>query len=369
MRQNIQIPNVVIRPIAQKDLNLLSELLQRTEFGLTSLPKDQNFLKKRILDSEWSFQRIAEEPRGETYLFVMEDLDTRKIVGISGIVSKVGGFEPFYTFKIDSVVHESPTLKVRQEIPVLTLVAEHNGPCEIGSLFLVPAYRKAGLGRFLSLSRFLFMASHKSYFDPMVIAEMRGVIDSEGHSAFWDALGKHFFKIDFPKADFLSILNKHFIADLMPRHPIYIPLLSAAAQAVIGCVHENTKPALKILEEEGFHFNNMVDIFEGGPVMSCPLEQIRTVLASVSSTVLDIVPEKRLVSEKNPKPKRYLISNNKQDFYCCLGSLEEKAGQVIISSKTALKLRLLPGDTLRYCLFPPRPLHPLPSQKSKKQKA
>jgi arginine N-succinyltransferase len=338
-------PNVLIRPIAQKDLDPLLSLLRQAEFGLTTLPKDRNLLKKRILDSEWSFQRIAEEPRGETYLFVMEDLDARKIVGISGIISKVGGFEPFYSFKIDSVLHESLEIKVRQNLPILTLVAEHNGPCEIGSLFLAPEYRKAGLGRFLSVSRFLFMASHQSYFDPMVVAEMRGVIDAEGRSPFWDALGKHFFKMDFPRADFLSILNKRFIADLIPTHPIYIPLLPVEAQAVIGQVHKNTKPALKILKKEGFRFKNRVDIFEGGPLVSCPLEKIRSVRTSVQGTVLDLVSETQL------KPIRYLISNGKQNFYACLGPLKEKAGQVILSSKTALKLRLLPGDSVYYCPF------------------
>ena len=49
-----------------------------------------------------------------------------------------------------------------------------------------------------------------------MIAEMRGVIDDQGRSAFWDAVGKHFFEIDFPKADYLSMVNKKFIADLMP---------------------------------------------------------------------------------------------------------------------------------------------------------
>ena len=42
-----------------------------------------------------------------------------------------------------------------------------------------------------------------------------------------------------------GIGKKGFIADLMPKLPIYVNLLSKEAQAVIGEVHDNTRPALK----------------------------------------------------------------------------------------------------------------------------
>jgi len=79
--------------------------------------------------------------------------------------------------------------------------------------------------------------------------------------------GRHFFEVDFPTADALSFQNKKFIADLMPKHPIYIPLLPPEAQAVIGNVNDASRTALSILEREGFEFNGMVDIFEAGPVV------------------------------------------------------------------------------------------------------
>ncbi|MFN3589050.1 MAG: arginine N-succinyltransferase, partial [Spirosomataceae bacterium] len=50
---------------------------------------------------------------------------------------------------------------------------------------------------------------------------------------------------DFPTADYLTgIGQKVFIAELMPKYPIYVSLLSKEAQAVIGKVHEKTRPAL-----------------------------------------------------------------------------------------------------------------------------
>ena len=74
-----------------------------------------------------------------------------------------------------------------------------------------------------------------------------------GNSPFWEWLEAHFFSMDFPTADYLSgIGNKVFIAELMPRYPIYTNLLSQEAQDVIGHVHEKTRPALRLLEREGF---------------------------------------------------------------------------------------------------------------------
>ena len=79
-----------------------------------------------------------------------------------------------------------------------------------------------------------------------MVSEIRGVLDKRGQSPFWDALGRHFFGIDFAEADRLSIVNKKFIADLMPDHPIYIPLLPPEAQAVIGKPHAESAKAVTL---------------------------------------------------------------------------------------------------------------------------
>ena len=45
------------------------------------------------------------------------------------------------------------------------------------------------------------------------------------------------------------------------------------------------KRAVKNLEAEGFRFHRMVDIFDAGPVLSCPRDEIRTVSQSRRATV------------------------------------------------------------------------------------
>jgi len=334
---------MLIRPVAASDLDDLLKLAGQTSFGLTTLPRDADYLRQRIAESEEGFGRLADgRPRGEGYLLVLEETDTGRLLGTAGIVSKVGGFEPFWAYRIETSVHESKDLGIRKEIATLHLVKEHDGPCEIGSMFLHPDARGRGVGRTLSLARFLFIAEHPQCFDETVIAEMRGVIDDRGHSDFWDAVGKHFFEIDFPRADYLSILNKRFIADLMPQHPIYIPLLPAAAQAVIGQVHEQTRPALRILEQEGFAFTGMVDIFEAGPIVSCPRDSLRLVRTSRQVTVT-------AVTRRMTDAADHLVASATAEtpFRCCGTTLEETPEGIRLPQDAAAALGVRVGDTVR----------------------
>jgi arginine N-succinyltransferase len=341
---------VVIRPVREEDLEQLIELAGTAGFGLTSLPKDAELLGKRIVQSLRSFRIKADAPGGELYLFVMEDSFTHRIVGTSCIVSKVGGFEPFYAYRIKTSVHESSALKIRTEIPTLHLVVAHSGPCEIGGLFLSPDYRKRGSGRLLSLFRFLFMAEHPGSFEPLVIAEMRGVVDEDGHSPFWEALGRHFFDMEFPKADYLSVKDKRFIADLMPQSPIYIPLLEKGAQEVIGRVANATRPALKMLQNEGFKYTGMVDIFEAGPIISCRLEDIRIVQESRDTTVEEI-------ETGEIESDWFIVTNTVEEFRATMGPAQIlPGGGARLTEPVAKVLEVGQGDRVR--IGPVRPSAP-----------
>lgn len=333
---------VIIRPVTQEDLPQLVELAGQAGFGLTSLPKDPELLAKRLAHSRRTFSIPPDQPGGELYLFVMEDLDARRVAGTSCIVSKVGGFQPFYAYRIQSSIHESEMLKIHKSVQTLHLVAEHSGPTEIGGLWLAPEYRKHGNGRLLSLFRFLYMAEHPERFEPVIIAEMRGVVDQEGHSPFWEALGRHFFDMEFPKADYLSVKDKRFIADLMPTCPIYVPLLPPDAQNVIGKVHEKTQPALKMLQGEGFKFSGMVDIFEAGPIISCKLDEIRIVKESRTTTVDEI-------TENQVESIPYIITNTGDDFRACMGPVvSTSGGGVRITTQSANGLNVMIGDRIRF---------------------
>merc|ERR1712023_253073 len=109
-------------------------------------------------------------------------------------------------------------------------------------------------------------------------ASLNSMSKNLGPSASHRGLGTKFFDMEFSEADMLSGLgNKSFIAELMPKYPIYLSMLPDSARAVIGRVHDNTAPALRMLQSEGFNFNGLVDIFDGGPVVEAFVHNVRTV--------------------------------------------------------------------------------------------
>ncbi|VAX35926.1 Arginine N-succinyltransferase [hydrothermal vent metagenome] len=334
----------IIRPVKEEDIDQVVALAAQAKAGLTTLPHDRKILMQRIEESVASFHKNVDKAQGELYFFVLEDLSNKKVLGTCAIVARIGGFDPFYTYEIKTTVKASKLLNVKKEIQYLQLLKQHSGPSEIGTLFLSPEARKSGNGRLLSLSRFLFMAQYPQRFQQEVIAELRGVLDEKGRSPFWNAVCKHFFEIDFKKADLMGMEDKTFIAELIPQHPIYIPLLPKEAQEVVGKVHKNTQPAEFFLLQEGFHFMNEVDIFEAGPVVGARLQEVRSISESREVVVGGI-------AESLEYGHDCLIANVQsfEGFRVVLGCLridEEKV--VTVERSVAQKLNVVQGDKIRF---------------------
>ncbi|HEX9784342.1 MAG TPA: arginine N-succinyltransferase [Opitutaceae bacterium] len=340
----------VLRSVRESDLPFLQKLAATVEGGLTTLPNDPQFLENKIVESIRAFDPRVRKPAGEHYLFALEDVATGEVIGTSGIIACVGGFDPFYSYEIrrESFTHEP--LGISKEVRVLHLKRSHKGPSEVCSLFLDPRHRASGLGRLLSLARFLFMATFPKRFDAHVIAELRGWLDEQGRSPFWESVGRHFFEWDYTTADFLSGLgNKAFIEDLMPEYPIYLSLLPPEVQAVIGRVHRDTEPALRLLLSEGFQQTDEVDIFDAGPLVRAPLAGVRTVRQSRVAVVKAIE-----AAADGGNGARMLVSNRAIDFRACLGCVQEiDDGTVAISTSLADALRIAKGDAV--CVVPARP--------------
>jgi arginine N-succinyltransferase len=269
-----------IRPVARADLRALMALAAKTGGGLTSLPADEAALAARIERSLRTWN--GELPPGERgYTFVMEDAAVGRVVGVCAIDVAVGLAEPWYTYRVGSLVHASKALGVYNALPALSLSNDHVGCSELCTLFLDPAWRKEGNGYLLSKSRFLFIAAFRERFSDRLVAQMRGVSDPQGHSPFWDSLGYHFFSMDFSRADRLCATGKKaFIAGLMPGHPVYIAFLTPQAQAAIGVVHPQTAPARAVLEAEGLRYRHYIDIVDGGPTLEGETDRVRAVCES-----------------------------------------------------------------------------------------
>lgn len=334
---------MIVRPVRVTDLPALMDMVQQAGPGFTTLPANEERLAHRV---RWAQRTFAEqvERADADYLFVLE-VDDQQVVGISALAGAVGLREPWYNYRVGLTVSSSPDLGIQRQIPTLFLNNEMTGQSEICSLFLRHDQRHGNNGRLLSLARLLFVAEFPHLFGDKLIAELRGRADEHGCSPFWDSLGRHFFKMDFSHADHLSGLgSKSFIAELMPRQPLYTCLLTEQAQAVIGKAHPNTEPALKILSAEGFAHQGYIDIFDAGPVIEAPIAKIRT--------VRDSQPLLLVIGTPDEQAPVWLIHNRRLENCRITAAPARRVGNsLIVDRLTAKRLQLQPGDSVRAVLL------------------
>lgn len=336
---------LIIRPILTSDYDDLLQIAHDSGIGFTSLPVNETLLKQKIDVAREAFQSQPSTPAQHSYLFVLEDSETGEVLGTSGIEAMVGMQDAFYHYHLGKVVHASRELNVHNSVEILTFCNDYTGVSEICSLFLQERARGGLNGKLLSKFRFLFMAQHPHRFSETVIAEMRGISDENGRSPFWEWLETHFFSVDFPTADYLTgIGSKVFIAELMPKYPIYVNLLSKEAQASIGKVHDKTRPALRLLEQEGFKYRGYVDIFDGGPTMEAEVESINTVRQSHTAKV-KISPMLDTASLDD----YFIINAQVENFRACIAQIRlVDDNTVLVNQEVAKALMLNNGDTVRF---------------------
>jgi arginine N-succinyltransferase len=334
----------IMRPIAMADLDALLHMAQTAGAGFTSLPPVREFLQAKIELSEKSFAAQVTKPGHERYMFVLEDLARGTIGGCCAVEAACGLDEPFYNYHVGTTVLASRALSVYNLVPTLYLSNDYTGTSVLCSLYLTPEFRAGGNGHLLSRCRFMFMAQFPPRFADRVIAEMRGVSDENGRSPFWEGLGRLFFSIDYDRAEHLvGEGNKAFIAELMPKHPIYTSLLPSEARAVMGKVHRQTMPALHLLERENFRMQGYIDIFDGGPTVEAPVTEIRSIKRS---RVL------KAVTGQSAAGMPHLVANTKlADFRCGLADLNPAENVAALPPDLMAALMVKPGEAVRVTLL------------------
>ena len=270
-----------VRPAKADDFESFKALARLAGPGFTSLQLSDARLLKKLKQAEASFKADVKTPGGQGYLFMLEDTQTGKIVGVSGIKAQVGVDGPYFNYKLLRQTQSSKAVNRKFDMDLLVLVNEYSGASEVGTLFVKPEMRGSGAGRLISQVRYMFMAGAPHRFSEDIISELRGHVTADGQSVFWDAVGRPFFRMEFGEADEISAkTDNEFIVDLMPSYPIYVALLPKAAQEVIGQTHPAGIGAKKYLEAEGFTYQRMIDIFDGGPSMYARRDNLRTVRES-----------------------------------------------------------------------------------------
>ena len=343
-----------IRPIARDDLPRILELSERTGAGLTSLPANRERLASRIERSLASFEGRA-DAGDACYMFVLVEgagngssgRGCDLVVGISAIEAAVGMREPWYNYHVGTLVHASRALDVYTVAPTLFLGNDHTGHTELCSLFLDQGFRHGRNGVLLAKCRLLFIAEFSARFAAKIIAELRGRLDGDGRSPFWEGLGRHFFAMDYSAADYLTgIGQKSFIAELMPKHPVYVHLLAESARDAIGAVHADTEPARRMLEQEGFRYEGYVDIFDAGPTLECFRDNIHAVRQSQLFAVT--------LGEEDPVPDSltddilWLVCNRRfADFRAIIVAAPARTERMPLLLYAAEALGVVDGDSVR----------------------
>ncbi len=340
----------VLRSIRHDDLDSLLALAHKVGSGMTTLKPDPKSLQERIDRAVRSFAGDI-EPRDADYVFVLEDLAQGVVAGVSALKACVGLDEPFYNFRVGRLVHSSRELGIYADKRTLYLTNDYTGCAELCTLFLDPAYRSGENGRLLSKARMMFIANSLDSLPETIIAELRGYQREDGKSPFWESLGRHFFRMDFDRADDISSLgHKSFIAELMPRFPVYTDFLTDEAREAIGVVHKSTAPARRLLEQEGFWYEGYVDIFDAGPVLQAHTRELRI----VREARLAIAKE---VGSPTPPPAdspALLVANTTRgDFRVIVARAAAQFGRLELDAGQLAALHLGDGDPVRFTSLNP----------------
>lgn len=327
-----------LRAARPQDLEPLYEMAKLTGGGFTNLPADRNALGGKLERAAKAFANEADELVDEQFVLILENAQTGTIRGTCQLMTQVGQRWPFYSYRLNTLTQYSQELDRTVRAELLSLVTDLEGSSEVGGLFLHPNERAGGLGLLLARSRYLFIAMHRARFADRILAELRGIIDERGGSPFWDGVAGRFFGMNFQEADYFNAINgNQFIADLMPKHPVYIAMLDDNARSVIGVPHPTGRAAMRMLENEGFRYQGYVDIFDGGPTMTALTDEVASVKdaaeRSVSGTTLEA-------------GERAIIATGRlETFRACYGAQElHEDGSVAIDSRTADILDVGDGD-------------------------
>jgi arginine N-succinyltransferase len=254
-----------IRQSSREDVEQIFAVAEHLD--TVNLPANREVIQRILELSEQSFEEKV-PPVEREYVFVLEDLAAKRVIGTSMIHAQHGTKRaPHIFYRVENDERYSYTLDRYFVHQTLRIGYNYNGPTEIGGLILLPEYRgnKEALGKALSYVRFLFIRMHRDVFRDEVLSELLPPLETNGTSALWENVGRHFTGLSYQEADLLSKDNKEFIQALFPDDPIHTELLPPDVRALIGVVGPETKGVEKMLRRIGFQYANQIDPFDGGP--------------------------------------------------------------------------------------------------------
>lgn len=312
----------IVRPARHGDIVGIEQLAIAQGPRVSTLPQAQDELAEKI---DYAARSLAGEPatKGcERFLFVLEDAATGTIRGTAGLDASAGNGQPFYNYRLDELIHASHELAISTRVPILYLSHELTGRTLLCSFTIAEDLRHTVAFDLLSRSRLLFVHQHRALFCDELIVEIQGVQDEQGNSPFWDSLGRQFFGMDFATADYYSaVKSRTFLAELMPPHPIYVTLLSEAAQHALGEHHSAAARTWQVLHREGFSLGRHLDIFDGGPTLEARVGAL--------NTINNCRHRKVKLGKLSQGLNHIVATNDPDDFRCSLGKVGEGLAETV----------------------------------------
>lgn len=319
----------LIRQATPADVDDLHALAKQTFF--INLPPDREIISHKIDQSVRSFARLAGSPgvrakpepvakglgagkgagrrasekaAGETagrrahsstsglraitgqsdlFLLVLENLETKGVIGTSQVVARMGGpGSPRHFMTLEQASTSSRSLGIGWTHLVGRMGSDASGPSEIGGLILNQAFRghPMRLGRLLSFVRFHLIGLHRKAFADTIVAEMLGPITRTGYNPFYEKFTRHFITRPFNDVYRFSQTSREFLDTLMPHGDVFLSILDPEVANAAGEVSDDTRPARAILERLGFMYHNRIDPLDGGPHLEARTSDIELVKAT-----------------------------------------------------------------------------------------
>jgi arginine N-succinyltransferase len=336
----------VVRPVELGDVAALESLAAVSMPGVHTLPRTRDKIEASVERSVASFAAHVDIPSEETYQFVLQELAGGRIVGTAAIHASAGSNGTYFAFRNDVIQQVSRDLNISHSVHALTLCSELTASSQLSGFYLRNRETAGVEAALLSRARLLYAVLAPHRFGDRFFVPLAGVTDSEGHSPFWNALGRKFFKMDFLEAERIigGARNRTLIVELMPHYPVYVPLLPGDAQAAMGQIHPSGQLAFKLLTEEGFEADEYIDIFDGGPILQAHRNSLRSFCGATVRTVAS--------AGRGPAPESLVTyavaASNERDFRAVIASCAPvETGETIGLPRDAQQaLNVAPGENV-----------------------
>ncbi len=320
-------PAFAIRAADQKDIADFLELALVAGAGFTSLPADEALLANRLKRSKRAFM-------GEVGLLIvaLEDLQAGRVVGCAAI--KMGGADQpdFLNFQVND------------DLACLSPTSRYSNLTEVGSLLVHPDYRRFGVGRWLARSRYLLMARDPHRFGAVLFSELRGQIEKDETCPFFDGVLAPHFHLTYREADYRCTHGRQGeLNAMLPSMPIWLDEIGLSARRAVGCPHRDGTRALWYLEAEGFRYEGVVDLLDGGPLVAARTGDVAAIRKSFEARILSAY------IDENEAATMIFAAGKGMDFRSVKGLAVRRGDAVIVSPDLLKQGKLEPGTVVR-CL-------------------